>query len=175
MLQPSFLMFCLFVAITLVITFRVSHRVQNRGGFYAAGQNVSGIQNGFAFAGDYMSASTFLGIAGLYVTTGLDGFIYSVGSVVGWPLLLFLFAERLRTLGRYTLTDVLAQRFADRSVRLFSAIATMVVLTFYMISQLVGAGGLVELLLDVDFVWSVLVVGGLMVVYVTFGGMVATT
>ena len=175
MLQPSFLMFCLFVAITLMITYRASHRAKDRGGFYAAGQGISGVQNGFAFAGDYMSASTFLGIAGLYFTTGLDGFIYSVGSVVAWPLLLFLFAERLRTLGRFTLTDVMASRFSDRPVRLFSAIATLVVLTFYMISQLVGAGALVELLLGIDFLGSVLVVGGLMIVYVTYGGMVATT
>ena len=175
MTQPSFLMFCFFVVITLIITYRASHSAKSRGGFYAAGGGISGVQNGFAFAGDYMSASTFLGIAGLYFTTGLDGFIYSVGSVVGWPLLLFLFAERLRTLGRFTLTDVLASRFADRPVRLFSAAATLVVLTFYMISQLVGAGALVELLLGIDFTWSVLTVGGLMIVYVTFGGMVATT
>ncbi len=167
--------FLVFLLITFVITGWAARRTGSRSEFYAAGGNITGVQNGFAFAGDYMSAATLLGIAGLYFTSGLDGFIYNVGGVVGWPILLFLLAERLRRLGKYTLTDVLSQRLDERPIRVFAAGANLVVLTFYMVSQMVGAGVLMNLLLGLSFTWSALLVGTLMTVYVVFGGMIATT
>jgi len=167
--------FLVFLLITFVITGWAARRTGTRNEFYAAGESITGVQNGFAFAGDYMSAATLLGIAGLYFTSGLDGFVYNVGGVVGWPILLFLLAERLRRLGRYTLTDVLSQRLDEKPIRIFAAGANLVVLTFYMVSQMVGAGVLMNLLLGLSFTWSALLVGTLMTVYVVFGGMIATT
>lgn len=167
--------FLVFLLITFVITGWAARRTGSRSEFYAAGGSITGVQNGFAFAGDYMSAATLLGIAGLYFTSGLDGFVYNVGGVVGWPILLFLLAERLRRLGRYTLTDVLSQRLDEKPIRIFAAGSNLVVLTFYMVSQMVGAGILMNLLLGLSFTWSALLVGTLMTVYVVFGGMIATT
>jgi cation/acetate symporter len=167
--------FIVFLLITFAITGWAARRTGTRNEFYAAGGSITGVQNGFAFAGDYMSAATLLGIAGLYFTSGLDGFVYNVGGVVGWPILLFLLAERLRQLGRYTLTDVLSQRLDEKPIRIFAASANLVVLTFYMVSQMVGAGILMNLLLGLSFAWSALLVGTLMTVYVVFGGMIATT
>jgi cation/acetate symporter len=164
-----------FLLITLGITAWAARRTGSRGDFYAAGGNITGVQNGFAFAGDYMSAATLLGIAGLYFTSGFDGFVYNVSGVVGWPILLFLLAERLRQLGRYTLTDVLSHRLDEKPVRVFAASANLVVLIFYMVSQMVGAGVLMNLLLGLSFGWSAVLVGTLMTIYVVFGGMIATT
>src|SRR5580704_6820357 len=158
--------FGVFLLITFAITAWAARRTSSRSDFYAAGGTITGIQNGFAFAGDYMSAATLLGMAGLYFTSGFDGFVYNVGGIVGWPILLFLFAERLRRLGRYTLTDVLSSRLQDKPVRIFAAVANLVILMFYMMSQVVGAGVLMNLLLGLSFAWSAVLVGGLMTVYV---------
>jgi cation/acetate symporter len=167
--------FVLLILGTLLITAWSARRSGTREQFYTAGGSISGVQNGFAFAGDFLSAAAFLGVAGLYFAAGLDGLVYGLGALIGWPVLLFLLAERLRRLGRFTLTDVLTVRLAERPVRIFSASANLIVLTFYMLSQMVGAGLLINLLLGISFAWSVVVVGGLMLVYVVFGGMVATT
>jgi cation/acetate symporter len=172
---PALAIFLLFVALTLVITGWAAKRSSTREQFYTAGGTVGGFQNGFAFAGDFLSAAAFLGVAGLYYAAGLDGLVYGLGALIGWPALLFLLADRLRRLGKYTLTDVLQQRLEPRPIRIFAGCANLVVLVFYMLSQMVGAGLLVNLLIGVDFVWSALLVGGLMTVYVVFGGMVATT
>jgi cation/acetate symporter len=167
--------FIAFVAVTLLITAWAARRTQTREQFYTAGGSVGGVQNGFAFAGDFLSAAAFLGVAGLYFTAGLDGLAYGLGALIGWPVLLFLLSDRLRRLGRFTVTDVLTHRLDDRPVRLFCASANLVVLLFYMLSQVVGAGLLVNLLLGIPFAWSAAAVGVLMVVYVIFGGMLATT
>lgn len=167
--------FVFFLLVTFAITAWAARRTSSRSEFYAASGSITGVQNGFAFAGDYMSAATLLGIAGLYFTSGFDGFVYNVGGVVGWPILLFLLAERLRQLGRFTLTDVLSHKLDERPVRIFAASANLVVLTFYMVSQMVGAGILMNLLLGLSFGWSSLLVGTLMTIYVVFGGMIATT
>lgn len=167
--------FVALIAGTLLVTAWSARRSGTREQFYTAGSSISGVQNGFAFAGDFLSAAAFLGVAGLYFTAGLDGLVYGLGALIGWPVLLFLLAERLRRLGRFTLTDVLTTRLQEKPVRIFSAFANLVVLTFYLLSQMVGAGLLINLLLGVSFFWSVFVVGALMLVYVVFGGMVATT
>ena len=175
-MNPSSLVtFLVFLAITLAITAWASRRSGSRSEFYVAGNAITGTQNGFAFAGDYMSAATFLGIAGLYFTSGFDGFVYNLGGLIGWPVLLFLLADRLRRLGRFTLADVLATRLEERPVRLFAASANLVVLVFYMVSQMVGAGLLMHLVLGLSFGWATLLVGTIMTVYVVVGGMVATT
>ena len=153
--------FVLLILGTLLITAWSARRSGTREQFYTAGGSISGVQNGFAFAGDFLSAAAFLGVAGLYFAAGLDGLVYGLGALIGWPVLLFLLAERLRRLGRFTLTDVLTVRLAERPVRLFSASANLIVLTFYMLSQMVGAGLLINLLLGISFAWSVVVVGGL--------------
>jgi len=167
--------FALFVAVTLVITAWASRRTGSRGEYYVAGGNVTGTQNGIALAGDYISAAVLLGVGGLYFTSGLDGFIYNVGGIIGWPILLFLLAERLRRLGRYTLTDVMSARLAEKPVRVFAATSNLVVLVFYMVAQMVGAGLLMNVLLGLSFTWSTILIGSLMTIYVVFGGMVATT
>ncbi|MFO1428307.1 MAG: sodium/solute symporter [Steroidobacteraceae bacterium] len=172
---PALLIFLALIAATLGITAWSARRSRTREQFYTAGGSISGLQNGFAFAGDFLSAAAFLGVAGLYFSAGLDGVVYGLGALIGWPVLLYLLAERLRRLGRYTLTDVLSSRLEDKPVRAFAAAANLVVLLFYMLSQMVGAGLLIGLLLGIGFVWSVVVVGALMLVYVVFGGMVATT
>jgi cation/acetate symporter len=171
----TLIVFLMFLGATLAITAWASRRSSTRSDFYVAGGQISGVQNGIAFAGDYMSAATLLGISGLYFTVGFDGFVYNLLGIVGWPVLLFLLAERLRVLGRFTLTDVLVWRLEHRSVRLFAGCANLTVLVFYMVSQMVGAGALANLLLGLDYTTSTIVVGSLMTVYVIFGGMVATT
>jgi cation/acetate symporter len=172
---PALLIFVLFIVVTLLITAWAARRTATREQFYTANASVSGVQNGFAFAGDFLSAAAFLGVAGLYFAAGLDGLVYGLGALIGWPALLFLVADRLRRLGRFTLTDVLAQRLAGRQIRIFAGCANLSVLAFYMLSQMVGAGLLINLLLGIPFVWSAIIVGILMTVYVVFGGMVATT
>jgi cation/acetate symporter len=168
-------MFALFVAITLGITHWAARKSGSRKQFYAAGGSLTGLQNGLAFSGEMLSAATFLGITALYFTSGYDGLIYSIGALMGWPVLLFLMSERCRKLGRFTLTDVVTHRFKNDFLRLFSACATIAITTGYMIAQLVGAGGLISLLLGLDFSVSVVLTGALMIIYVIFGGMVATS
>ncbi|MBA4131066.1 MAG: cation acetate symporter [Hyphomicrobium sp.] len=168
-------MFLLFVIATLGITKWAAGRTKSASDFYAAGGGITGFQNGLAIAGDYMSAASFLGISGLVFANGYDGLIYSVGWLVGWPIVLFLIAERLRNLGKYTFADVAAFRFQATPIRILSAVGTLVVVAFYLIAQMVGAGKLIEMLFGLDYLYAVILVGLLMIVYVAFGGMVATT
>ncbi len=168
-------MFLVVVAISLGITHWASYRSRSRSQFYAADGTFTGFRNGAAFTGEFLSAATFLGITSIYFTSGYDGLIYSVGAAMGWPVLVFLLSDRLRMMGRYTLTDVLTYRLKDPSLRVFSACATVVILILYMVAQLVGAGLLIEFLFGLDFVWSLFLIGVLMVTYVVYGGMVATT
>ncbi len=167
--------FVIFVAITLVITYWASKRNKSANQFFAAGRSIKGWQNGIAVAGDYMSAASFLGIAGIISTQGYDGFLYSVGWLVAYLTVLLIVAEPLRNLGKYTLADVLAYRMHDKPVRAVAAFSTLTVTTFYMIAQMVGAGSVVNLLLKLDYNLAVTIVGIVMVCYVVFGGMVATT
>jgi cation/acetate symporter len=172
----TLLMFGLIVLITLGITYWASRRNRTTSEFYAAGRQITGVQNGIAVAGDYMSAASFLGIAGLIAFNGYDGFMYSVGWLVAYLTVLLLIAEPLRNTGKFTMADVLAFRLRKRSVRTVAAISTLTVTLFYMIAQMVGAGSLVSLLIpSIDFSWAIVGVGILMIIYVIFGGMLATT
>ena len=169
-------MFLAFVAISLGITFGAARRgTRTASDYYAAGGGLSGIQNGLAIAGDYTSAATFLGVTALVYTSGYDGMIYAIGFLVGFPMILFLIAEPLRNLGRYTFADVAAYRLAEVPVRLIAGVNTLVIVLFYLIAQLVGAGKLIELLFGLPYHVAVGLVGVLMMAYVTLGGMLATT
>ena len=169
-------MFLAFVAVTLVITYWAARRSQGANAYFAANRQITGWQNGLAVAGDYMSAASFLGIAGLIAFNGYDGFMYSVGFLVAYLTVLLIVAEPLRNAGKYTMADVLAYRLSPRPVRSMAALSTLTVSTFYMIAQMVGAGALVNHLLPgVGFSTAVVGVGILMIVYVVFGGMLATT
>lgn len=169
-------MFLSFVAVTLIITYWAARRSQGAAAYFAANRQITGWQNGLAVAGDYMSAASFLGIAGLIAFTGYDGFLYSVGFLVAYLTVLLIVAEPLRNAGKYTMADVLAYRLSPRPVRSMASLSTLTVSTFYMIAQMVGAGGLVKLLIpDIGFNTAVVGVGVLMIVYVVFGGMLATT
>ena len=168
-------MFAAFVAMTLFITKWAASKTKSAADFYTAGGGITGFQNGLAIAGDYMSAASFLGISAAVMISGYDGLIYSIGFLVGWPILTFLMAERLRNLGKFTFADVAAFRFAQTPVRIFAASGTLVVVAFYLIAQMVGAGSLIELLFGLDYWIAVVLVGILMMVYVLFGGMTATT
>ncbi len=167
--------FLVFVAITLGITYWAARRTRTSAEFFAAGSKVSAAQNGFALAGDYMSAASFLGIAGLVSTSGFDGLIYSVGWLVGWPVITFLIAEPLRNLGKYTFADVVAYRLRQRPIRIAAAVSTLTVVIFYLIAQMVGAGELVHLMFGLPYRAALVIVGGVMLAYVLFGGMIATT
>ena len=167
--------FFLFVAISLGITYWAAQHTKSTSHFYVAGGNITGWQNGLALAGDFMSAASFLGIAGLVALNGFDGLIYSIGFLVGWPIVMFLIAEPLRNLGKYTFADVVAYRLGQKPVRIAAAIGTLAVITFYLIAQMVGAGNLIKLLFGVNYDLAVLIVGGVMLAYVIFGGMIATT
>ena len=167
--------FFLFIAFSLGITYWAARRTHTAEQFYTAGRSISGFQNGLALAGDYMSAASFLGIAGLVALSGFDGLIYSIGFLVGWPVVLFLIAEPLRNLGKYTFTDVVAFRLRARPVRIASAIGSLAVVAFYLIAQMVGAGNLIALLFGLDYEWAIVIVGVVMLAYVLFGGMIATT
>jgi cation/acetate symporter len=171
----SILFFFVFVGATLVITYWAARRTKTAEHFYAAGRSISGFQNGLALAGDYMSAASFLGIAGLVAMNGFDGLIYSTGWLVGWPIILFLIAEPLRNLGKFTFTDVVAYRLQQKPVRIASAIGTMAVVLTYLIAQMVGSGTLIKLLFGIDYTLAVIIVGVVMMTYVLFGGMIATT
>ena len=168
-------MFLLFVLGTLAITYWAAQRTKSARDFYAAGGNITGFQNGLAIAGDYMSAASFLGISALVFASGFDGLIYSIGFLVGWPIILFLIAERLRNLGKYTFADVASYRLQQKPIRSLSAIGSLMVVLIYLIAQMVGAGKLIQLLFGLDYTFAVMGVGILMILYVTFGGMLATT
>jgi cation/acetate symporter len=167
--------FFAFIAITLGITYWAARRTKTTEQFYAAGRTVSAGQNGLALAGDYMSAASFLGIAGLVSTTGFDGLIYSTGWLVGWPVVLFLIAEPLRNLGRYTFADVVALYRRQKPIRIAAAFGTLATVTFYLIAQMVGAGGLIRLMFGISYEVAVAIVGTVMILYVLLGGMIATT
>ncbi|MDB4951886.1 MAG: sodium solute transporter superfamily [Gemmatimonadetes bacterium] len=172
----SLAMFLVFIALTLAITYWASRRTRTTADFYSAGRSITGFQNGWAVAGDYMSAASFLGIAGLIAFYGYDGFMYSVGWLVAYLTVLLLVAEPLRNTGKFTMADVLAFRLKTPAVRTVAAISTLVVSLFYMIAQMVGAGSLVSLLIPgIGFNAAIVMVGVLMLVYVIFGGMLATT
>lgn len=168
-------MFFAFVFITLYITYWAAKRTKTTSAFYAANRNISGFQNGLALAGDYMSAASFLGIAGMVSLKGFDGLIYSIGFLVGWPLLMFLVAEPMRNLGKYTFSDVVAYRLKQRPVRIASSIGSLMTIAFYLIAQMVGGGGLINKLFGISYPSSVIIVGCVMTSYVLFGGMLATT
>jgi cation/acetate symporter len=168
-------MFAVFVVATLFITKWAAARTKSAADFYTAGGGITGFQNGLAIAGDYMSAASFLGISAAVMVSGFDGLIYSIGFLVGWPVVTFLLAERLRNLGKFTFADVAAFRFRQTPIRLFAAAGTLVVVAFYLIAQMVGAGQLIKLLFGLDYELAVVIVGALMMVYVLFGGMTATT
>jgi len=163
------------IANTLGITYWAARRTRTTEHFYAAGRTISPGQNGFALAGDYMSAASFLGIAGLVSMTGFDGLIYSTGWLVGWPVVLFLVAEPLRNLGKYTFADVVAARLKQVPVRIAAAIGTLATVIFYLIAQMVGAGGLIRLMFGLSYEVAIVIVGAAMIAYVLFGGMIATT
>jgi cation/acetate symporter len=167
--------FAIFIAITLGITYWAARRTRTADHFYAAGRSVTAGQNGFALAGDYMSAASFLGIAGLVSTSGFDGLIYSTGWLVGWPVVLFLIAEPLRNLGRYTFADVVASRLDPMPVRISATVGSLATIAFYLIAQMVGAGSLIRLLFGSPYETAVVIVGCAMMAYVLFGGMLATT
>ena len=167
--------FLAFIALSLGITVWASRKTRTADSFYTAGRSVTALQNGLALAGDYMSAASFLGIAGLVALSGFDGLIYSVGWLVGWPVVMFLIAEPLRNLGRYTFADVVAARLRQKPVRIASAIGSLAVISFYLIAQMVGAGNLIRLLFGLPYEFAVVIVGVVMLAYVLFGGMTATT
>ncbi|EWY39139.1 acetate permease [Skermanella stibiiresistens SB22] len=171
----AIIMFLIFVMGTLGITYWAANRTKSAADFYTAGGGITGFQNGLAIAGDYMSAATLLGLSSLVFSTGFDGFIYIISFFVGWPIILFLVAERLRNLGRFTFADIASYRLDQAKVRTFAAIGSLTVVCFYLIVQMVGAGQLIKLLFGLDYAVAVVIVGVLMVVYVTFGGMIATT
>jgi cation/acetate symporter len=168
-------MFALFVVGTLFITKWAAAKTKSAADFYTGGGGITGFQNGLAIAGDYMSAASFLGISAAVMASGFDGLIYSIGFLVGWPVITFLMAERLRNLGKFTFADVAAFRFEQKPIRIFAASGTLVVVAFYLIAQMVGAGQLIKLLFGLEYYIAVIIVGALMMVYVLFGGMTATT
>jgi cation/acetate symporter len=168
-------MFGAFVVFTMFITKWAAGKTKSASDFYTAGGGITGFQNGLAIAGDYMSAASFLGISAAVFLNGYDGLIYSIGFLVGWPVITFLMAERLRNLGRFTFADVAAYRFGQTPIRAFAASGTLVVVAFYLIAQMVGAGQLIKLLFGLEYWIAVVIVGSLMMVYVLFGGMTATT
>jgi cation/acetate symporter len=167
--------FFAFIAVTLGITYWAARRTKTTEQFYAAGRSITAGQNGWALAGDYMSAASFLGIAGLVSTTGFDGLIYSTGWLVGWPVVLFLIAEPLRNLGRYTFADVVALHRRQKPLRIAAACGTLATVVFYLIAQMVGAGGLIRLMFGLQYETAVVAVGTVMILYVLLGGMIATT
>ena len=167
--------FLAFIALSLGITIWASRKMRTAEHFYTAGRSVTALQNGLALAGDYMSAASFLGIAGLVALSGFDGLIYSIGWLVGWPIVMFLIAEPLRNLGRYTFADVLASRLRQVPIRVAASIGSLAVISFYLIAQMVGAGNLIRLLFGLDYEIAIVIVGVVMLMYVLFGGMLATT
>ena len=168
-------LFLLFVGATLAITWWAARRTRTTKDFYAAGGNITGFQNGLAIAGDFMSAASFLGVSALIFSFGFDGLIYAVGGLCGWPLVLFLLAERLKNLGKYTFADAVSLRLAAVPIRCMAACGSLIAVVLYLLGQMIGAGKLIEVLFGIDYTVAVCVVGSLMMVYVCFGGMIATT
>lgn len=173
--MSAIIMFLIFVAATLGITYWAAKRTKTAKDFYTAGGGITGFQNGMAIAGDYMSAASFLGISALVYAKGYDGLIYSIGFLVGWPIILFMVAERLRNLGKYTFADVASYRLQQTQIRTLAAFGSIATVILYLIAQMVGAGKLIQLLFGLDYEIAVIMVGVLMILYVTFGGMLATT
>ncbi len=168
-------MFLVFVLATLFITYLSNKKSRSQSGFYTAGGNITGMQNGIAIAGDFMSAASFLGITALVFTNGFDGLIYSIGFLAGWPIILFLIAEKFRNLGKFTFADITAYRLEAKPIRIISAVSALSVIVFYLIAQMVGAGQLIQVLFGLPYTIAVILVGILMICYVVFGGMHATT
>ncbi len=173
--MSAIIMFLIFVGATLGITYWAAKRTKTAKDFYTAGGGITGFQNGMAIAGDYMSAASFLGISALVYSKGYDGLIYSIGFLVGWPIILFLVAEQLRNLGKYTFADVASYRLRQTPIRTLAAFGSIVTVILYLIAQMVGAGKLIQLLFGLEYEVAVILVGVLMILYVTFGGMLATT
>ncbi|MBL8420695.1 MAG: cation acetate symporter [Dechloromonas sp.] len=171
----AIIMFCIFVTLTMGITYWAASRTKTTADFYTAGGGITGFQNGLAIAGDYMSAATLLGLTAMVYTQGYDGYVYMLAFFAGWPIILFLMAERLRNLGKFTFSDITAYRLDQGKVRTMAAISSLTVVCFYLLAQMVGAGQLIKLLFGLDYNIAIFAVGLLMMVYVTFGGMVATT
>ena len=175
MSYAAIFMFFAIVLLTLYITYWAAKRTKTTSAFYAANRNITGFQNGLALSGDYMSAASFLGIAGMVSLKGFDGLIYSIGFLVGWPLIMFLIAEPLRNLGKYTFSDVVAYRLRQKPVRIASSVGSLMTIAFYLIAQMVGGGSLINKLFGISYSSSVIIVGSVMTAYVLFGGMLATT
>ncbi|MCG8707941.1 hypothetical protein JHU04_001139 [Brenneria sp. 4F2] len=168
-------LFLLIIAVTLYITWWAAKRTRTASDFYNAGGQISGFQNGLAIAGDAMSAGALLGLTALVFTSGFDGLVYAIGYTTGLPIVVFLMAGRMRRLGKFTFIDVVCSRLEGRAIRVFSACASLIIVLFYLIAQMVGAGQLIQMLFGIDYVYAIILVGILMVLYVTFGGMMATT
>ncbi len=173
--MSAIIMFLIFVGATLAITYWAAKRTKTAKDFYTAGGGITGFQNGMAIAGDYMSAASFLGISALVYGKGYDGLIYSIGFLVGWPIILFMVAEQLRNLGKYTFADVASYRLRQTPIRTLAAFGSIATVILYLIAQMVGAGKLIQLLFGLEYEIAVILVGVLMILYVTFGGMLATT
>ncbi|PRM90727.1 cation acetate symporter [Aliarcobacter cryaerophilus] len=173
--MEAMIMFFAFIIGTMGITKWAASKTKSASDFYTAGGGITGFQNGLAIAGDYMSAASFLGISGMIYLNGFDGIIYAIGFLVGWPIILFLMAEKLRNLGKFNFTDIAAYRLDEKRIRILAACGSLTVVTFYLIAQMVGAGKLIEVLFHIPYHYAVVIVGALMIIYVTFGGMLATT
>ncbi|MFY9074064.1 cation acetate symporter [Malaciobacter mytili] len=172
---PAIIMFFIFIVGTLGITYWAARKTKSASDFYTAGGGISGFQNGLAIAGDYMSAAAFLGVSGLIYLKGYDGVIYAVSFLVGWPIILFFMAEKLRNLGKFTFADIAAYRLGQKEIRTLAAFGSLSVVILYLIAQMVGAGKLIQVLFGMEYEFAVILVGVLMIIYVTFGGMLATT
>ena len=171
----AIMMFLVFILGTLGITYWAAKKTKSASDFYTAGGGITGFQNGLAIAGDYMSAAAFLGVSGLIYLKGYDGVIYAVSFLVGWPVILFFMAEKLRNLGKFTFADIAAYRLAQKEIRTLAAFGTLSVVILYLIAQMVGAGKLIQVLFGMEYEYAVVLVGVMMIIYVTFGGMLATT
>jgi len=172
---PAIIMFFVFIVGTLGITYWAAQKTKSASDFYTAGGGISGFQNGLAIAGDYMSAAAFLGVSGLIYLNGYDGVIYAVSFLVGWPIILFFMAEKLRNLGKFTFADIAAYRLGQKEIRTLAAFGSLSVVILYLIAQMVGAGKLIQVLFGMEYEFAVMMVGVMMIIYVTFGGMLATT
>ncbi|WP_321468682.1 cation acetate symporter [Halarcobacter sp.] len=172
---PAIIMFFIFIVGTLGITYWAAKRTKSASDFYTAGGGITGFQNGLAIAGDYMSAAAFLGVSGLIYLKGYDGVIYAVSFLVGWPIILFFMAEKLRNLGKFTFADIAAYRLGQKEIRTLAAFGSLSVVILYLIAQMVGAGKLIQVLFGMEYEFAVILVGVMMIIYVTFGGMLATT
>ena len=172
---PAIIMFFIFIVGTLGITYWAARKTKSASDFYTAGGGISGFQNGLAIAGDYMSAAAFLGVSGLIYLKGYDGVIYAVSFLVGWPIILFFMAEKLRNLGKFTFADIAAYRLGQKEIRTLAAFGSLSVVVLYLIAQMVGAGKLIQVLFGMEYEFAVILVGVMMIIYVTFGGMLATT